>query len=60
MSLGGGLFACDYDAACERLSHLKCTIHYLITPRVFLHLDYPPFAGSEAVQTVLRAVYEAS
>ena len=25
--IGGGLFACDHDAACERLSHLKCTIH---------------------------------
>ena len=56
--IGRSLFARHDNAACERLGNFECTIHYSITPRVFLHLVNPTFAGCEAVQTALRAVYE--
>jgi len=56
--IGRSLFARHDDAACKRLGNFECTIHYSITPRVFLHLVSPTFAGCEAVQTALRAVYE--
>ena len=56
--IGRSLFARHDNAACERLGNFECTIHYSITPRVFLHLVSPTHAGCEAVQTALRAVYE--